>query len=67
MSVRELERFARDMHGNDVIYRAALEAQTRCRSIGELEAFFLRLGYDIRQHDLREAQGLAPPRPCSVA
>lgn len=70
MSVRELERFARDMHGNDAIYRAALQAGAACRTVTELVAFLQGLGYDVRPHDLREAQGahaLPPPPapPCA--
>ncbi|SOD93880.1 hypothetical protein [Caenispirillum bisanense] len=70
MSVRELERFARDMHGNDAIYRAALQAGAVCRTVTELVAFLQGLGYDVRPHDLREAQGahaLPSPPPCEAA
>lgn len=58
MSQRELERFARDMHSQDHVYRAALMAGRDCRTMPELEAFLLRLGYDVRAIDLRDAQGL---------
>ncbi|EKV28401.1 hypothetical protein C882_0975 [Caenispirillum salinarum AK4] len=60
MSQRELERFARDMHTEDHVYRAALLAGLRCRTMPELEAFLLGLGYDVRAADLRTAGALAP-------
>lgn len=68
MSARELERFARDMHRDESIYRAALAAGATCRSVFELEVFFLSLGYEIHAADLRDAQGLGlgfmpPPAP----
>lgn len=61
MASRELERFARDMFSDDGLYRAALMAGDRCRSVAELETFLLTLGYDVRAADLRDAQGCRAP------
>ncbi|GAA0592676.1 Nif11 family protein [Caenispirillum bisanense] len=58
MSVRELERFARDLHRDPALYDAALAAGDACQSVAALADFLRRQGYDIGACDLAAAPAL---------
>lgn len=63
MSVRELERFARDLHRDPTLYDAALAAGDACQSVAALSDFLRRQGYDIGAGDL----AAAPDQPEAAA